>query len=57
MRLPLKYQSKIGYDCFSQNNILEKLINVMGKTITDLDIEVKMKISRLKFLENQNTPI
>ena len=26
----------------------------MGSTITDLDIELKMKISRIKCLENKN---
>ena len=26
----------------------------MGKTITDMDIELKMKISRMKYLENKN---
>ena len=48
MRLPLNYQSKIGYDCLIQNIILKELINLMATTITDLDIELKMKISRIK---------
>ena len=26
----------------------------MGMTITDLDIELKMKISRIKYLESKN---
>ena len=39
MRLPYNYQSKIGYDCLIQNIILEELINIMGMTVTDLDIE------------------
>ena len=47
-RLPYKYQSKIGYDTLIQNVILEELINIMGGTITDLDIDLKMKISRIK---------
>ena len=38
MRLPFKYQSKKSYDCLSQNIILKELINIMGTTITDLDI-------------------
>ena len=37
-RLPLNYQSKIGYDTLIQNVILKELINIMGTTITDLDI-------------------
>ena len=51
MRLPYNYQSKIGYNCLIQNFILKKLINIMARTITDLDIELKTKISRIKFLE------
>ena len=47
-RLPPNYQSKIGYDTFIQNVILQELINIMGGTITDSDIELKMKISRKK---------
>ena len=49
-RLPLKNQSKRGYDSLIQNNILEELINIKGTTIPDLDIEVKMKNSRIKYL-------
>ena len=53
MRLPYKYQSKIGYDTLIQNIILKELINIMGTTITDLDIELKIKISRIEYLEIQ----
>ena len=52
-RLSPKYQSKIGYDILSQNVILEELINIMATTITDLDIESKMKFSRNKYLEGK----
>ena len=41
-RLPYNYQSKIGYDSLIQNVILKELINIMGKSITDLDIELKI---------------
>ena len=51
MRLPYNYQSKIGYNTLIQNVILNELINIMGTTITDLDREIKMKISRIKYLE------
>ena len=51
MRLPLKYQSKIRYDTLIQNIILKELINIMGTSITDLDIELKKKISRKEYLE------
>ena len=52
-RLPPKYQSKIGYDTLIQNVILKELINIMGTVITDLDIELKMKISRIKYLKSR----
>ena len=53
MRLSYKYQSKIGYDTLIQNIILRELINIMGTTITNLDIKLKMKISRREYLENK----
>ena len=52
-RLPYIYRSKIGYDTLIQNVILKELINIMGRTITDLHIELKMKISRIEYLENK----
>ena len=39
-RLPYNYQSKIGYDTLIQK--------VMGTPTTDLDIELKMKVSRIE---------
>ena len=51
MRLPYNYQSKIGYDCLIQKVILKELNNIWGKTIIDLDIELKIKISRINYLE------
>ena len=51
-RLPYNYQPKIGYDRLIQNVILEKLINIMVVTETDLNIELKMKISRIEHSEN-----
>ena len=50
-RLPYNYESKIGYDTLIQNVILKKVIKIMGATITDLDIELKMKISRIEKLK------
>ena len=51
--LTVNYQSKIGYDCLIQNVILKKVINIMGTTKTDLDNELKMKISRIEYLESK----
>ena len=53
MRVPYNYQSKIGYDTLIQNVILKELINIMGTTVTDLDTELKMKISRIEYLESK----
>ena len=52
-RLPYNYQSKIDFDSLIQNNILKELNIMMGTTITDLDIELKMKTSRIEYLENR----
>ena len=52
-RLPYNYQTKLGYDTLIQNVILKELINIMGTTIKNLDIELKMKISRIKYLEKK----
>ena len=56
-RLPYLYQSKIGYDTLIQNVILTEILNIMGKTITDLDIGLKMKNSRIEYVENKNSQI
>ena len=55
MRLLYKYQSKIGYDTLIQNIILTEIIKTMSLTITDLDIEIKMKNSRNRYLESKNS--
>ena len=43
MSLPYDFQSKIWYNSLIQNVIVEELINIMAMTITDLDVELKMK--------------
>ena len=53
IRLPYNYQSKIGYDNLIQNGILEELINILSATMVDIDVESKMKISRIKNLESK----
>ena len=49
-RLHYIYQSKVGCDPLIQNVILTELINIMGTTITDMNIELKMKKIRKKTL-------
>ena len=51
MRLPYKYQSKIGYDSLIQNVNLKEFIKILGTTITDKGIEIKMKNSTIDYLE------
>ena len=52
-RLPLKYPSKIGYNSLIQTVILKELINIIATAKTDLVIELKMKIRRIKYLEGR----
>ena len=52
-RLPYDYQSEIGYDTLIQNVIHKEMMNLMGDTIVNIDIELKMKISRIKYLESR----
>ena len=49
--LSVKYQSKIRYDSLIQNVILKEIINIIGITLVDTDREIKMKISRIEYLE------
>ena len=51
IRLSLIYQWKGGCDTSIQNVILTEMINLMATTIVDIDIEIKMKIRRIKYLE------
>ena len=52
-RLPYNYQSKIRYDTLIQNVILKEIIFLMGTSIVDEGIELKVKISRIKDLESK----
>ena len=53
----LTYDRKIEIinDNLNQNVFLKQLINIMSIMILDLDMELKMKISRIKYLENRNS--
>ena len=50
----LTYDRKIEivYDNLIQNIILKELINIMSKMISDLDMYLKTRISRIKYLES-----
>ena len=49
--LPYNFKLKIGCDSLLQNVILRELLNMLSTVITDLDIELKIKNSRIRFLE------
>ena len=51
-RLTYGHKIEIVYDNLIQNIILKGLINIMSIMISDLDMEIKMKISRIKYLES-----
>ena len=52
-RLTYDHKIEIVYDNLIQNIILKELINIMSIMISDLDMELKKKISRIKYLENK----
>ena len=52
-RLTNDHKKEIVYDNLIQNNILKELVNIMSIMISDSDMELKMKISRIKYLENK----
>ena len=51
-RLTYDHKNEIVYDNLIQNIVLKELINIMSIMISDLDIELKMKISGNKYLES-----
>ena len=51
-RLTYDYKIEIAYDNLIQNFIPKELINIMSAMIRDLDMELKMKISRMRYLES-----
>ena len=54
-RITYDHKIEIVYDNLIQNIILKELIIIMSILISDLDMELKMKISRIKYLENENS--
>ena len=52
-RLTYDRKNEIVNDNLIQNIILKELINIMSIMISDLDMELKMKISRIEYLENK----
>ena len=51
-RLTYDRKIEIVYNNLVQNINLKELINIMSIIISDLDMELKMKINRIKYLES-----
>ena len=51
-RLTYEHKIEIVYDNLIQNIILKELINIMSVMIRDLDMELKLRISRIEYIEN-----
>ena len=51
-RLSYNHKIETAYDNLIQNIIFKELIKIMSVIIRDLDMELKMKISRIKYLES-----
>ena len=47
------YQAKIGYKALILNVILKEILNLIATTTTNLDKDLKMKISRIEYLESK----
>ena len=52
-RLTYDHKTEIVYDNLIQNIILKELLYIMSIMISDLDMELKMKTSRIEYLENR----
>ena len=53
IKLHTNYQLKKWYDTLIQNVVPKEMINLMRIIIVDIDIGLKMKISRIKYLESR----
>ena len=51
-RLTYDHKIEIAYDNLIQNIILEELIKIMSVIIRELDMELKLKISRMRYLKS-----
>ena len=51
-KITYDHKIEIVYDNLIHNIILKELINIMSRKISDLDMELKMKISRINYLES-----
>ena len=52
-KLSSNYQSIKGYDTLIQKVVLEQILNLMSFIMVDVDIDIKMKVSRKKLFESK----
>ena len=46
-------RSQIGQNALIQSKVFKQAINIMGETISDMDIEIKRRDNKIQFLENK----
>ena len=46
-------RSQIGQNASTQSKVFEQAINIMGETISDMDIELEQKDNKIQFLEDK----
>ena len=46
-------KSELGRNAIIQSNVYKEAINIMGDTISDMDVEIEQKDNKISFLENK----
>ena len=50
---PFSTRSQIGQKCLIQSKVFKQAINIMGETISDMDMEIEQKDNKIQFLEDK----
>ena len=46
-------RSQISQNALIQSNVFTQAINIMGETISDIDVEIEQKDNKIQFLEDK----
>ena len=46
-------RSQIGQNALIQSKVFKEAINIMGETISDIDMEIEQKDNKIQFLEDK----
>ena len=46
-------RSQIGQNALIQSKVIKQAINIMGETISDMDMEIEQKDNKIQFLEDK----